>query len=248
MSSGINIHVNLDQFSLNDALSPQIVSAVEASIATSLALIRDRWQTEAQQRLRSTLTDYLLGLNFGSIQQPYDSPLTGAVVLLGDLPNAIERGWGAFDMKIGFGKSSKIKHSQDGGWYLTIPFRHTTPGSSGTFGTPMTKDIYGVAKQLSPYGSGTRNTSMVVPGAGDKSWTGYVHKSNKNSGMVRIVKSYQKARQSQYMTFRRVSDKSDPASWMHPGYHGAHIADKLESYARNTFNTVLSNNLQSLTI
>lgn len=37
------------------------------------------------------------------------------------------------------------------------------------------------------------------------------------AGMVRVAMTYEQKTQSQYMTWRRVSRKSDPASWWHPG-------------------------------
>lgn len=241
----VDISIKLDDLGFYDKLSPAIVGAVESSIQTSLALIKDRWQTEAQNKLLTTRPDYLMGLQFNSIQMPFDEPLTGAVVLLGDLPNAIEVGYNSFDMKPGFSKSPRITRKDNGGWFLTIPFRHMTPGAF-MYGNSMPKDVYGVAKNLNPYQSGNGNTRLKWGAKGDASWNGYQHKSNKYNGMVRIVKSYQNSSQSQYMTFRRVSDTSDPNSWHHPGYAGAHIAEKIQPYAKKTFVDILSNNLKNI--
>lgn len=246
MSSPIDIKVSLSSLGMNDQLSPKMVSAIQGSIETSLAMIKDRWQSEAQKKLHSTIPLYLMGLDMGSIQMPFDGdPFAGAVVLQGKLPNMLEKGWNAFDMKIGFGKSKRIKRKDNGGWYLTIPLRHSTPGGF-MYGQSMPKDVYGVAKKLNPYKSGQGNTRLSWPGAGDVSWNGYQHKTNKYNGMVRIVKSYQKATQSQYMTFRRVSDKSDPMSWWHPGYVGIKIAQGLEPFARDVFVKTLKHNLQGI--
>lgn len=245
MGKDLTISVDLASLGLNDQLSPQIVGAIESSLQTSLAIIRDRWQTEVQNKLNSTRPLYLQGLSFDSVVYPYDTPLSGAVILRGKFPNMLEEGFEAFDMKIGFGKSSRIKKKANGGWYLTIPYRHMTPGAF-MYGNAMAKDVYGVAKKLNPYQSGLGNTSLQWPGAGDVSWKGYQWKTNKYNGMVRIVKSYQKATQSQYMTFRRVSDKSDPNSWWHPGYQGVHIAEGLMPFARKTFTDILTTNLNGL--
>lgn len=242
MAGGIDISVGLESLGVADLLSPAIVCAVESSIATSLALIKDRWVSEAQSRLYSTRLDYLVGLDIGSIQQPYDNPLTGAVVLMGKVPNAIEQGYTAFDMKPGFMNSPRAARTKSGGWYLTIPIRHGTPGST-SMGSTMPASVYTQSRQLNPYGSGLGNTSLGNMGAGDTAWNGYVHKSNVNSGMVRIVKSYQRATQSQYLTFRRVSNNSDGSSWWHPGYSGAHIAGSIEGFARDTFTRALEDNL-----
>lgn len=245
MSKDLTISVDLATLGVNDQLSPQIVGAIESSLQTSLAIIKDRWQTEAQKKLMSSRPLYLQGLSFDSVVYPYDNPFSGAVILKGKLPNMLETGFSAFDMKIGFGKSSRITKKANGGWYLTIPYRHSTPGSF-MYGQAMSKDVYGVAKKLNPYQSGLGNTRLNWPGAGDKSWTGYQWKTNKYNGMVRIVKSYQKATQSQYMTFRRVSDKSDPMSWWHPGYQGIKIAESLMPFAKKTFVEILTTNLNGI--
>lgn len=237
--------VDLKSMGIDDQLSPKIVSSVQSSIQTSLALIKDRWVQEAQKKLHRTRADYLLGLQFGGIIYPLDDPFSGAVRLSGTLPNMIESGFKSFDMKIGFSKSTRLTRKKDGGWYLTIPFRHSTPNSY-MYGQTMSKDIYGVAKKLNPYKSGLPNTRLKIAGIGDKSWTGYQRKSNQYNGLVRIVKSYQKATQSQYMTFRRVSNNSDAMSWWHRGYKGVRIADRLMPYAESTFLQILKHNLNKL--
>lgn len=241
----IDIHFDIEGAGFNDVIAPQVVSAVEGAIGTSLNLIFNQWQASAQTTLHSTLPDYLMGLQATSIQQPYDDPLTGAVVLMGDLPNSIESGWGPFDEKPGFMASSKAHKTDKGGWYMNVPFRHGTPGSIGV-GTPMTRDIYGVAKTLDAYGSSGTNQRLSVPGQGDISWNGYQRKNNINDGMVRIEKTYKNATQSMYYTWRRVSNSSDPQSWWHPGYKGAHIAEKVEPFARTTFNQAMSQALSHL--
>ncbi len=53
------------------------------------------------------------------------------------------------------------------------------------------------------------------------------HKTDIFAGMVRQEKTYAKATQSQYTTFRAVSDKSDDASWLHPGIEGQHLFEEV---------------------
>lgn len=246
MIDGLNVTVDLKGLGIDDQLSPQVVGAIQASMQTSLAIIRDRWQTSVQNKLNSTRPLYLMGLNFDSIQYPYENnAFSGAVVLRGQLPNMLEEGFPDFDMKIGFSKSKKIKKKDNGGWYLTVPIRHSTPGSF-MYGQAMGKDVYGVAKKLNAYKSGQGNARLNWPGAGDVSWKGYQRKTNNYNGMVRIVKSYQKATQSQYMTFRRVSDTSDPMSWWHPGFSGVKIAESLMPFAEKTFIDILTTNLNGI--
>jgi len=45
----------------------------------------------------------------------------------------------------------------------------------------------------------------------------YTHKAGIYEGMIKVQASYGKKTQSQYLTFRCVSDASNPMSWWHPG-------------------------------
>lgn len=240
MANDFNVKIDLASLGLNDQLSPQITDAIQSSIQGSLAIIRDKWQTEIQNKLNSTRPLYLQGLSFDSIMYPFEGNVfSGAVQLQGKFPNMLETGFSAFDMKIGFSKSDRKIQKKDGGWYLTIPFRHSTPGSF-MYGNAMPKDVYKQVKKLSPGGT------LSFPGAGDVSWKGYQRKNKTYDGLQRIVKSYQKATQSQYMTFRRVSDKSDANSWWHPGFAGVKVAEGLLPFAEKTFVDMLTTNLNGI--
>lgn len=236
-----NFSATVNNGNITGRIADPLENALRNSVQTSLSIIRDRWQREAQNKLKTTRVNYLLGLDIDAIVYPLDpNGFIGKVELKGKLPNMVEKGFSAFDMKIGFGKSSRVHRTKGGGWYLTIPFRHTTPNSNGGFGAPLPKDVYNVAKKLAPGGR------LSVKGNLGRSWTGYQHKSNIYDGLQRIVKSYKKATQSQYFTFRRVSNNSDPLSWYHPGFTGVQIANSLMPFARQTFVDTLTNNLSAI--
>ena len=235
----IDIRVDLEKMGISGQLTPVITGAIQGALQTSLAVVRDRWQTEVQNKLNSSRPLYLQGLQWDSVVYPYGNAFTGAVVLKGKFPNMLETGFTAFDMKVWFSKSDRKITKKDGGWYLTIPMRHSTPGSF-MYGRPMPRDIYGLAKNLA------HKESLSIKGQGDVSWTGYQRKHKTYDGLTRIVKSYQKATQSYYMTFRRVSNNSDSLSWWHPGYEGVKVAPKLESFAEKTFTDLLKYNLNNL--
>lgn len=94
MSPEINITIDLDSLGINDQLSPKIVDAVQSSIQTGLAIVRDRWQTAVQNKLNSTRPLYLQGLQFDSIIYPYNNNMfSGAVQLQGKFPNMLETGF-----------------------------------------------------------------------------------------------------------------------------------------------------------
>ena len=249
--SSINVDVTQFGITASDIVKPAVSSAIQLAITSSLAVIKDKWQQEAQHKLNSTRPLYLMGLDFNSIVYPYDGEqFSGAVILRGELPNMIESGFNPFDMKLGFSKSPKRKITKNkngsSGWYLTIPMRHGTPNSF-LYSNPMPKDIYSEAKKLK------NKQSLSVSGGQETSWNGYTHKTNKYDGLTRIIKSYtnpdtnKTTKQSYYMTFRRVSNNSDPLSWHHPGYIGAKIADTILPYSSSVFETNLKNALSGLT-
>lgn len=242
-----NLNVNTSELGINlDAMvGSTIASAIQTSIMNSLAVVKDEWQRRVQQKLNSTRPLYLMGLNFDSVVYPYgNDAFAGAVVLKGKFPNMLESGFPSFDEKIGFSKSNRKHISKNGGWYLTIPMRHSTPGSF-MYGNPMPKNIYGQVKKL-----GNRE-HITVSGGQKTSWTGYVHKNNIYDGLTRIIKSYHNVNtgkvtnQSQYLTFRRVSNNSDPLSWMHPGYPGVKMANELQQFALQTLERELKRNLSA---
>lgn len=238
------IKIDIDAMSIANQIAPQLDRAVQSSMSVTLAMLKDRWTQEVQKKLHSTIPLYLMGLDFNSIMYPYQgNPMVGAVELHGKFPNMLEQGFSAFDMKVGFSKSPRAHKKQDGGWFLTIPIRHSTPGAF-MYGNAMPKDVYGVAKKLGDREQLTPD-QLVKLGRNNvtTSWNGYQHKSDIYAGLTRIIKSYNNSKQSQYMTFRRVSDKSDPLSWQHPGFIGTKIAETLEPFASETFNKLLQYNL-----
>lgn len=237
----VEILIDTSQLTVLDSLLPAFNMAVEAAVSTSLIVIRDKWQQEAQRKLKSTLSDYLLGLDFDSVVYPYEGdPMTGMVILRGDLPNALEKGYTPFDMKKGFSNSNKKVATKGGGWVLTIPIRHSTPGSH-MYGQPMSAVIYEQAKKLPHWGS------LSVKGGEGASWTGYQHKANIHDQLTRIKKQYASGKkQSQYFTFRRVGSKSDPASWWHPGFDGVHIAESLKGFAASTVQGIVEANIRQV--
>ncbi|KAA0888762.1 hypothetical protein [Oryzomonas rubra] len=154
----------------------------------------------------------------------------------------LENGCGPWDMKPMLLNGPKARVGKNGR-YNIIPFRHGTGSSSApnnNFKT-MPKDIYQKARQMKAtvqqgnrlkYGGRLTGTeTKYAPGKNPTS--GYQHKAGRFEGMVRVEKTYAKAKQSTYLTFRVVSEKSDPGSWIHPGYQAHHIAKGVENFCRS---------------
>jgi len=223
-------------------LASQVENAARAAISTTMMVTKSHWEQIAQKRLTTTRADYMLGLNADNSVEFPDS-YTGVLTLRGKWPNMLETGYAPYDMKTGFMGSSKKTLKKDGGWFLTIPFRHRTPGTSGSAagGSSMPSDIYSQARVLR---GGQKLTGTETNYPPKTSWTGYEHKSGIYENMKKVTKTYEKAKQNQYMTFRRVSDDSDPSSWWHPGFPGIKAVDVVEPFAKRTFQQVLNRNIK----
>lgn len=182
------------------------------------------------------------------------------VIATATIARDIEFGKGAWDMKPMLLNGPKARISKNGHRYNIIPFRHGTSAAHGmnaNFRT-MPKNVLGQAKQLAPsfammmpqrakmpggkiqtsmqpiglkWGGRLTGTEMAHP-PGQNKTTGYQHKAGKYEGMVRVRKRYANATQSKYLTFRVVSDQSDPQSWWHPGYKAHHFARNVSEYTK----------------
>ncbi len=191
------------------------------------------WKASAQRELRSSSRDYVNGL----VHKEEGGRIT--ITLHGVLPNMIENGWPGGDMRDWMLKGPNAKLGADG-MYNTIPFRHGTPGTSGrNVGRPMPQAIHAPAKRLSATLSrpgmlhGTQGGRPVIYGQRlfpdvfrmsrqaknilktlHRPW----HHTSIYMGMIRQEKTYRRATQSQYMTFRRISSvKRGSRHWYHPG-------------------------------
>jgi hypothetical protein len=171
--------------------------------------------------------------NGGSIRQQ--------VVATAKIAEQLENGCAPFDMKPALLNGPKARIGKNGR-YNIIPFRHGTSdkhGINSNFPT-MPKNIYKQARALKASvkqdnaikwgGRLTGTEAQHAPGKNPTS--GYQHKNGRFEGMVRIQKPYSKATQSKYMTFRIVSDKSAPGSWMHPGYKPHNIAGAVSAFCK----------------
>ena len=221
------------QFNVTKTDIDNIVDFVVKDITASYAR---RWETEAKNNLHQTRQRYIENLKVIDTGR-----LTGAVVLdysKDPLIKMIEDGAGAFDMKEFFAKSSKKKMKANGGWYLSIPFRFSTPGAIGDstlFTGKMPEEIYDIAKNkpqnIPTAGGGMRSQGLKlneIPSqfrapstrAGEE----YKNKTSIYEGISKRKDSV--TGQNTYMSFRRVSDESDINSWIHSGINANFLAEK----------------------
>lgn len=176
------------------------------------------WEQKVRTELKSSRRQYL---NAIYVNQLSESTAVVGLNPKSKLARMIEGGASSFDMKIGFAKSGKIKYNKKGEWYINIPFRHATPdavGESELFSSKIPREIYNISKR----NQGSPVTFEQLPKEFQKlksnPTTGYVHKAPIFQGLVRKeVGATPAEKRGQYMTFRRVSQKSDPDSWIHKG-------------------------------
>lgn len=144
-------------------------------------------------------------------------------------------------------------------FFRAIPIRHTTPGSGKTIGQSMGsaysghsavtdakklgQAAYRAAKALTatktdPYGKttwGGRLSTSKLRGGLQKGTQGVPllkphHKSSIYEGMVRSEKTYEKATQSSYVTFRTISTAVRDESWWRKPIEARHYASKVGDF------------------
>lgn len=183
------------------------------------------WETNIDNLLHQTRSEYK---NAIFVERPDDfSLIFGMTPRQSKLGMMLEEGASQFDIKEGFKKSDKKKFKANGGWYLTIPFRHATSSAvaeSAIFSSKMPNRIEQLVKasksplKLNQLPKGYREVKT--------SHTGYVHKSAIYEGLHRRDISTGKEKRGGYYTFRRVSDISEDNSWIHPGFKALNLMDK----------------------
>lgn len=222
------------------------------------------WQRKALQELKATSRDYVDGLRWDSDEEK------ARIVLTGVLPNMIEQGFAGGDMRDWMFGGARAKTAKAGHKYLTIPFRHGTPGTSGrNVGIPMPPGIHEAAQKLkesvsrpkNPIGAHGGKTVLYgqrlhpdLPHVGKvtkdilhsktvgkhryQPW----HATSIFTGIIRQRKKYQRASQSQYTSFRVISqavirgekDKAGKATqhWFHPGIKARRFAQDTSRYLK----------------
>lgn len=261
----MKIEVDIDDLIQEFSLPKNIADILVANTVDAVTMeIYRNWRLEASNKLTSTRNDYVNGLQIIN-----NNLFSKTIKLNGVLNNMIERGAAPFDMKIGFARSPKVKYSyktdKNGkvhtSWYLTIPFRlgvPTTIGDNSAFSGIMPEDIYDIVKKRAS-GVGLKKRDIPAPFNIPKSRAAinipsrsinipeYKHKSSIYEGLQKVTSAYGKTTQNTYMTFRRVSENSDPNSWIHKGMIAHDFLNKainatdINTISENTVDKTLAN-------
>lgn len=143
-----------------------------------------------------------------------------------------------------------------GGFFRAIPFRHTGPNAGAVVGQAMGsaysgklgveaaykmgKTIFKEAKKLTTNKIMTKYQGQWVYAGKEQKWGGRLkagyapklkahHKTDIYAGMVRNVKTYEKSRQSQYVTFRTIST-TVKNGWIRKPIPARHYAEDVQKF------------------
>lgn len=249
--TGLQSQFGLDGNTINQ-LTEVCVQSVRAAIYAN-------WRALAKQELGSTREEYIQNIN--NIDR---GRFEKHIVLTGVLPNMLEQGASAFDIKEGFKKSPKahktiakynkkgVLISPGGSWYLTVPFRIGVPGTLGQagFAGEMPTEIYDVMRKRVRGGALTageipfpydvpQSRAAIAATPQNKYYAAYRHKTSLYEGLEKRVAQYGKTTQNTYGTFRRASENSDPLSWIHKGLVARNLAER--AVAMTDVDTIVEN-------
>lgn len=236
----------------------------QQAIQDSLTMVQSTWQQVASRTFKHSTGRYM---NSILIDDNYDEELAGRVFSNHPAARYLEDGTEPFDMKKMLHTSSKVRIGKDGTRYLIIPFRHGTPGTTTMAPmSDLTHKISSKMAMSNITGlrmeSNVNKGNAIVDGkkmTGVKSnvsgklvgddmvirrtydWGGRVGKGEKipknERGMTRMNTSSGKAKSSEYITFRIMSEKS--SKWKNPGISARHIAKTASVEARNAVYTLV---------
>ena len=231
------------QFGIDDKTLDQLT---ETCVKAVTAVIYANWEALAKKKLKSTREEYIQ-----NIIHVDKGRFNKQIILTGVVPNMVEQGASAFDIKEGFRKSPKVRYTipvygkkgnmlrSGGDWYLTIPFRIGVPGTLGQAGFTgqMPQEVYDIMRKRgnrialradeipAPYNI-PQSRAAIQATPQNPYYAQYTHKSSIYEGLTKRTAQYGKTAQNTYGTFRRAGANSDPLSWIHKGISAYRLADE----------------------
>jgi hypothetical protein len=216
---------------ISEFVKADLENALEGLVYT----IYNQGVVYAQQRLNKTRLQYLNSYHY---QKMGDNIY---LIYLDDETNYLEDGYNSFDMKPGLLNGPKSRLSKDGkSRYNTVPFHHM-PYSKAPASMAQQQIRQNLLDTIKRH-----KLDEVFKSAAGKPLEGVVARLKGKDmaanlqGLVKIQKVYDKKVEGHYMTFRRVSSKSDPSKWIHPGWKGAKIFDSLEEFSNEKIEEILN--------
>lgn len=133
-----------------------------------------------------------------------------SAVIKGATAYAKQQDGSFIDLKEAYARSPKAKHKENGGWYLIIPIG------------ARSKDLRSIApKSLwQQFSHADFGTTIEIPklqqalGKDQSQVISNLQYQWKSNNVTRVAPKNGKGTRGKYITFRTVSDKSDPMSWI----------------------------------
>jgi len=249
----ISANIKFEEMGLSvDTFSESAIEAFKKAFFGTGVTVRDHWIDLAQKNLTTSRSTYIEGLQKADTIRNY---MTGNVLvveiqLIGRMPNAFEYGMPSFDMKSvrpGWLGGGKAKAGKDGKMYVTIPFRHSTSSSARlAYSGKAARDNLQqeLRKTVKQYGlnrlikssSGAIAEGPVARVPKDASVHRYLH------GLTKIQKASPSGgrHSSSMMTWRRISENSEPGSWIHPGIEKKNLLPRVGRFADQELERIIN--------
>ncbi len=215
-------------------MSQNDINNIMDSVVKDITLrFAQEWENEANITLKTSRQEYIANLHV--VDEGF---ARGAVLLTGWLPNAVEQGLDAFDEKEAMLAGPNAKTGKDGSKYNTIPFSFGAPTSlpENFTGGILPMEVHEILKGKESNEPITKNDLSNLPREYkqpqakqvtlpvSKAIVDYQHKHSIYEGVEK--RTDLKTGQNTYGSFRRVSENSNPSSWIHPGIEAQQLADK----------------------
>jgi hypothetical protein len=222
-----------DQLQINKFLSNRIENTV---LKATLLTIYANWSQLANDNLNTTREQYIRGL---VMQGGQSNRNTGSISLKGIVPNMLEAGASAWDMKEGFAKSDKKKFNKNGEWYLTIPLTDQSKNISILINQQLLQELFQIINEAPDVSVGSTSTQSSgfaasqsflknkssIPTSTMMTSINQVFDMYKQKSQIRDSNPSPASR-SGNVQFRRVGQNSDPSSWIHKGLQARNFKDK----------------------
>jgi len=231
----------------------------ETAAKTAASYIRDAWRGYAMggslggiEKLKNPNGGYAR-----SIKINRRGPLSYEIISEAQIAEWLESGTPSFDMKKTHTKGPRSRISEEGYPYLIVPFQWGTPGKKGQkpvgFRSVMPINVYKIVSKFNKMTTlvDAKNSNKKTPNNQTPSqmvgraqynkgydrlsgaeFAGTVEEKTRMDGMVRAEDSTGKDRAAGYFTFRVISAKSPPGSWINPGIRARPVTQAVANSTR----------------
>lgn len=239
-------------------------AAQNQAMRLAIKAARAEWVRLAQTTLRSTMQTYINGIQQPEVE-PGRASVALVGVLPNALEHgqksydmhATLLGPGVPVVPRGSGLPGKYARKNGKGYYRFIPFRHGGPTSVGQAGAAMgaaygghaaVADAMALGRAIQKEAKRLKPSVMDPLRPGKTMWGGSLpagmapklrehHATDIYAGMVKVQKTYKKAAQNQYMTFRTISTGSK--GWVRKATVGLNLNAKVRTFVEGILPSII---------